>query len=60
MTHGGIDGFSRCIVYLKCSSNNCASTVLDLFTDAVERFGLPSRVQADLGTENVDVPRYML
>ena len=60
MTHGGIDGFSRCIVHLKCSSLNCTSTVLDLVTDAVERFGLPSKVRADLGTENVYVACYML
>ena len=26
--HGGIDGFSRLIVYLSCATNNYASTVL--------------------------------
>lgn len=40
--HGGIDGYSRMIVYVKCSNNNHASTVLELFTTAVTRFGLPS------------------
>lgn len=58
--HGGIDGFSRMIVYLKASSNNRASTVLKSFLDAVEEFGLPSRVRSDKGGENVDIAKYML
>uniref|UniRef100_A0A1X7TLT8 Integrase core domain-containing protein n=1 Tax=Amphimedon queenslandica TaxID=400682 RepID=A0A1X7TLT8_AMPQE len=32
--HGGIDGFTRTIVLLKCSDNNRASTALDSFTKA--------------------------
>ena len=58
--HGCIDGFSRSIVYLKCSSNNYAETVLGLFQDAINRFGLPSRVRSDLGGENVEFSRFML
>ena len=58
--HGGIDGFSRMIVFPKCSTNNLSSTVLDCFVQAVRRFGLPSRVQSDKGGENVDVAHYML
>lgn len=34
--HGGIDGFSRCIVYLQCSHNNKADTVLNLFVEATQ------------------------
>ncbi len=60
VTHGGIDGFSRLIVYLKCSSNNRSDTVHKLFLKAVERFGLPSRVRSDLGGENCMVARHML
>ena len=60
MTHGGVDGFSRMIVYLKCSTNNYSRTVLEEFTKAVEKFHLPSRVRSDQGTENVQVAQYML
>ncbi|CAB3983374.1 uncharacterized protein LOC110059588 [Paramuricea clavata] len=58
--HGGIDGFSRCIVFLRCSNNNKADTVLSLFINGVRNFGLPSRVRSDYGTENYFVARYML
>lgn len=53
--HGAIDGFSRMIVFLRCSTNNRASTVFDAFQSAVEKFGLPSRVRSDKGKENTDV-----
>ena len=60
VVHGGIDGYSRMIVYLKCSTNNRATTVLECFQEAVRFFGLPSRVRSDQGTENTLVAFYML
>lgn len=58
--HGGIDGFSRAIVYLNCADNNRATTVLKAFTGAVESFDLPNQIRTDCGGENVDVWRYMI
>lgn len=58
--HGGIDGFSRMIVYLKASTNNHARTVYQLFHTAVQTYGLPSRVRSNKGGENVDVAWFML
>ena len=60
VTHAGIDGYRRLIVYAKCSTNNLASTVFEEFTKAVHTFSLPSRVCSDQGTENVLVAQYML
>ena len=58
--HGGIDGYSRLIMYLHCSTDNRASTVLRLFTKAASEFGLPSRCRSDKGAENRLVALYML
>lgn len=42
-------------MFLKCSTNNKACTVLEAFLEAVDSFGLPSRVRADQGGENVEL-----
>ena len=60
MIRGGIDGYSRLIMFLKASTNNCASTVLSAFTSAIEEFGLPSQVRVDRGGENSMIAQYML
>ena len=60
--HGCIDGFSRRIIFLHCSANNLATTVLNLFHSAVERDGgiWPSRIRVDYGVENVLVCEAMV
>ena len=53
--HGCMDGYSRRIMFLRCSANNLAETVLELFLDAVRMDGnlWPSRIRVDNGVENV-------
>lgn len=55
VVHGGIDGFSRFIVYLNCGVNNLSDTVLELFKSAVKEYGIPLQVRSDHGGENVKV-----
>lgn len=47
-------------VFLRAGTNNTADTVLRLFLDAVEEYGLPSRVRSDQGGESVGVSMFML
>lgn len=60
VTHGAIDGFSRLVIFCKCSANNRANTVYDLFLNAVEQYGIPSRIRCDQGRENIKVATHML
>lgn len=60
VTHSGIDGYSRMIVYMQCSDNNRADTKLQCFRRAVNSHGLSSRVRSDCGGENVALADYML
>lgn len=58
--HVCIDGKTRVIMYAHCCNNNKAETVLSLFEDAVQHWGLPSRVRCDYGMENYHVGAYMI
>ena len=58
--HAGIDGYSRLITYMQCSTNNRAFTVYELFLKAVEKHKLPSRVRSDQGRENMLVAQHMI
>ena len=60
VVHGAIDGYSRMIMYLSCSTNNKSSTVMQLFREAITEFGIPSRVRSDKGGENVQVCHFMV
>ena len=60
VTHAGIDGFSRLIVFMHCSNNNRSLTVYEHFLEATRKYGLPSRVRTDQGRENMMVAQHML
>ncbi|KAL0569464.1 hypothetical protein V5O48_012504 [Marasmius crinis-equi] len=44
---------------IRAHNNNRADTVLDLFTEAIQVHGCPSRARGDHGTENVMVVEFM-
>ena len=50
---GAIDGFSRLIAFLKCSTNR-AETALQGFVTATLTYGLPRKLRTDTGGEDVD------
>jgi len=60
VVHGAIDGFSRMIIYLHCSTDNTSETVYNLFIDAVQIYNYPSRVRSDKGVENHQVCTHMI
>lgn len=58
---GGIDGFSRYIVFLNCANNNKSQTILHFFKDGENKCGTtPLRVRTDKGQENIKVAEYMI
>lgn len=60
VVHGGVDGYSRLITYLKCSTNNRSETVLHAFQEGIQTYGMPERIRSDRGGENVQVCAYIL
>ena len=60
VVHGGIDEYSRLVVFLRCSSNNRAATVANLLLGATTEFCWPSRMRTDKGGENSEVARLLV
>ena len=57
----GIDGFSRCCVFVRCSDNNHAVTAFQKFREeGVASYGVPSRVRTDHGGENIEIGTYII
>lgn len=54
--HGGIDGFSKCILWLEvATTNNDPDVIATFYLKAVKKYGLPTIVRSDKGTENASV-----
>jgi hypothetical protein len=57
--HSFIDGSARLVTGIQANNNNRAQTVLDLFTNIIEVWGLLSRVRGDHDIENLLVAAFM-
>uniref|UniRef100_A0A3B1KIQ8 Integrase core domain-containing protein n=1 Tax=Astyanax mexicanus TaxID=7994 RepID=A0A3B1KIQ8_ASTMX len=42
---GGVDGYSRKVMYLSAATNNRASTAYHFFCQATQKYGVPSRIE---------------
>lgn len=60
VVHGGIDGFSRTVVFLRASNNNLPATMKTAYMEGVGKYGTPRTVRCDKGGENVDVGYYQV
>jgi len=61
VVHACIDGFSRFLVYITCSDNNRANTVLKAFLKGAKDLRtLPRQCRSDMGGENVNVRRFLV
>ncbi|XP_051805982.1 uncharacterized protein LOC127534547 [Acanthochromis polyacanthus] len=49
----------RHVLYLDAATNNRAQTAFSFFITSVQLHGLPSRVRADQGVENLDIAHFM-
>ena len=47
MLHRAIEGYFRLITYLQCSTNNKVEIAVSFFEQALEIYGVPSRVRTD-------------
>lgn len=58
--HACIDGYSRKVLYIHCSSNKNSHTVLNVFRRCVQEFGFPFKVRSDKGLETKKVAKFVL
>ncbi|KAL7377442.1 hypothetical protein ABVT39_027911 [Epinephelus coioides] len=59
VVHCAMDGYSRMLTFLQCSSNNRAETVMDLFSTAISTHGRPFHIRTDHGGKNVEICEHM-
>lgn len=59
VVHGGIDGYSRLIPFLRAATSNSAKAAATFFVAGTNNFGIPSRVRTDHGTEYVHIGQIM-
>ncbi|CAB5346870.1 unnamed protein product [Rhizophagus irregularis] len=60
VVHAFIDGYSRAVTGIRCSTNNKAETVLNLFNEAISNWEIPHRCRGDRGGENILIAEWMV
>ncbi|XP_052219956.1 uncharacterized protein LOC127837146 [Dreissena polymorpha] len=60
VVHGGIDGHSRLVSFLRAATCNTSKAAASFFLQSVKAYGFPSRVRVDNGTEYGDIGRLMI